>query len=102
MIFKNAYSRDRIRLMLDIKFIRENAELLKEATKKKHLSFDVDELIKQDSQRLEILKSVEELRAEQNRASDEITKGNAGERTVLIESMKVVKESLKKKSEASL
>ena len=52
--------------MLDIKFIRENSDLIKLAAEKKRISFDVQELIDTDSKRLEILKQVEEMRAEQN------------------------------------
>ena len=85
--------------MLDIKFIRENSDLIRNSAVKKHLSFNVDELIEIDTKRLEILKSVEELRGEQNQASDKIMKVSALERADLIESMKKVKDDLKKKEE---
>ena len=41
--------------MLDIKFVRENPDLIKEAVRKKHLDFNVDELVEIDIKRLEIL-----------------------------------------------
>lgn len=85
--------------MLDIKFIRENSDIIKMAAAKKHLSFNVDELVASDIKRLELLKSVEELRAQQNVASDAITKATAEERNGLIESMRRVKDDLKKKEE---
>ena len=85
--------------MLDIKFIRENSDLIKDATTKKRLSFNVDELVTLDTRRLEILKLVEDLRAEQNRASDAITKATNEERNGLIDSMRRVKEDLKKKED---
>lgn len=85
--------------MLDIKFIRENSDLIKDATTKKRLSFNVDELVTLDTSRLEILKLVEDLRAEQNRASDAITKATNEERNGLIDSMRRVKEDLKKKED---
>lgn len=85
--------------MLDIKFIRENSDLVKQAAKKKHIKFDVDELIKVDTNRLELLKSVEELRAQQNSASESITKATGEERNGLIDSMRRVKDDLKKKEE---
>ncbi|MDB5260432.1 MAG: serS [Candidatus Nomurabacteria bacterium] len=53
--------------MLDIKFIRENADLIKAAAVKKHLSFNVDDLVVIDTKRLAILKEVEEARAELNK-----------------------------------
>ena len=85
--------------MLDIKFIRENTELLKQATVKKHMSFDVDELVALDVKRLETLKLAEDLRAEQNRASEAIMKATSEEKVGLIDSMRRVKDDLKKKEE---
>ncbi len=85
--------------MLDIKFIRENSDLIKAAATKKHLSFNVDELIASDAKRLELLKIVEDLRAEQNGANDGITKASNEERGALIETMRTVKESVKAKED---
>ena len=85
--------------MLDIKFIRENTELIKGAATKKHISFNVDDLVEIDSKRLEILKEVEELRAKQNTASESIAKVEGEERNTLIEEMRSVKEELKKKED---
>jgi seryl-tRNA synthetase len=85
--------------MLDIKFIRENSDLIKAAAAKKHLSFNVDELVALDAQRLEVLKTVEDLRAAQNAANDSITKASNEERGALIETMRTVKESVKTKED---
>src|SRR3989344_5090497 len=60
--------------MLDIKFIRENPELIKEAARKKHIVFDVAKLLEADDLRLKILREVEDMRARQNAASDKIAK----------------------------
>lgn len=86
--------------MLDIKFIRENPELIKEASRKKHLSFNVDELITADQARLEKLSLVESLRAEQNAVSDKIPSATAEERQELIGKMTLLKEDLKKHEES--
>jgi len=59
--------------MLDIKFIRENAESVKQALKNRNLKLDLDVLIKLDTQRREILSKLEELRAKRNKANDEIS-----------------------------
>ena len=83
--------------MLDIKFIRENSELITLAATKKRITFNVSELLDIDSKRLTILRTVEELRSKQNLASDSIMKATALERADLIESMKAVKEELKAK-----
>jgi seryl-tRNA synthetase len=82
--------------MLDIKFIRENPDLIKEAARKKHIDFNVDELISLDIQRLEKLSLVESLRAEQNLVSDKIPQATPEERESLIGKMKILKEDLKK------
>jgi len=58
--------------MLDINFVRENHDLIKEAVRKKHLDFDVSELIAVDEQRRALQGEVDALRAQQNTASDEI------------------------------
>jgi seryl-tRNA synthetase len=86
-------------IMLDIKFIRENQDIIKEATRKKHLSFNVEDLVKADTRRLEILRGVEELRAKQNATSDQITKVDASQKATLIAEMKEVKDKLKKSEE---
>ncbi len=84
--------------MLDIKFIRENSDLIKSATAKKHLSFNIDELIKVDDKRLSLRRDGDDLRAKQNEASQKIAGPNisAGERQIILDEMKTVKESLKK------
>lgn len=85
--------------MLDIKFIRENSELITLAATKKHISFNVNELLDIDTKRLILLRLVEDLRSKQNTASESIAKANAMERADLIESMRTVKEELKLKEE---
>ncbi len=85
--------------MLDIKFIREQSDLIRAAAQKKHLSFNVDDLIVSDTKRLELLKVVEDLRAQQNAASEKISQASAGERQALIDSMREVKDAMKAKEE---
>jgi len=48
--------------MLDIKFIRENPELVKQGCKKKHVEVDIDKLLKLDKKSREFLKKIEGLR----------------------------------------
>ncbi len=84
--------------MLDIKFIRENPDLIKEAARKKHISFDVGDLLKVDDERRKLLQETEELRAKQNKASEEIIKiKDADEKQKLISEMKGVKDELSEK-----
>ncbi len=58
--------------MLDIKFIRENLDIVKAAAKKKHMVVDLDQLITVDDQRRELMQVVETKKAEQNRVSLDI------------------------------
>lgn len=85
--------------MLDIKFIRDNIDLVKEAARKKRVSVDLDRLVELDEKRKAIQTSVETKRAEQNTVSDQITKADASSRETLIASMKTLKEAMAKEEE---
>ncbi|MCX6739260.1 MAG: serine--tRNA ligase [Candidatus Parcubacteria bacterium] len=86
--------------MLDIKFIRENADLITAAGKKKHLDFDVAKLLEVDDKRKEALLSLETMRADQNAISDKIPNVTAEERPALIAESKAMKDEMEKKEEA--
>ncbi len=79
--------------MLDIKFIKDNPELIKEAVRKKRLVVDVDRLLVLEAERLATLSQVEALRAEQNEASQKIQAADANEKTGLIAAMQTVKKA---------
>ncbi len=86
--------------MLDIKFIRENKDVIKEGAKKKHIEVDIDTLLSVDEKRLELLSRVEFLRGEQNKMNNSI----AGEKDMtirgqMIGEMKMVKEDLSVKED---
>ena len=83
--------------MLDIKFIRENADLIKAGAKKKHLEVDIDRLMAVDEKRRRLLSEVETMRAKQNTVSDQVVKASTDEKARLIGEMKVLKESLQAK-----
>ncbi len=86
--------------MLDIKFIRENKDLIKEGARKKHIDFNVDELLAVDDKRRELLISFEQKRAEQNAASEKIAAAKTPEeRAALIASMTEVKKALQAEEE---
>ncbi len=85
--------------MLDIKFIRENREVVQAGAKKKRSAFDVSELIALDDTRLELLKAVEEFRGTQNKMSESIPNAAADERATMIAEMKELKEKLQIKEE---
>jgi len=84
--------------MLDIKFIRENPLLIKEAARKKHIQLNVDELLEMDEKRRAARTGVEAMRAEINAASDAIAKiSNETDRTRAIEKTREFKETLEEK-----
>jgi len=66
--------------MLSLEFIRSNPERVKEAARLKKVEVDVDEILRLDAQRRQLLHTVEELRSEHNAASKSIgPKKKAGE-----------------------
>ena len=87
--------------MLDIKFIRDNKDLITLASKKKHIDFKVEDLLAVDEKRRSLMSSVEKKRAEQNSASEKIAKASdPASRQALIDEMKKVKSELEKEEES--
>lgn len=86
--------------MLDIKFIRENQDLVTEAARKKKIKIDIYELVKIDDERLKLLAETEKLRADQNGVSERIPQlKDPSQKAELIRSMQIVKEDLRIKEE---
>lgn len=86
--------------MLDIKFIRENKDIVEIAITKKKVKLDINELIKADDERLVLLAEVERLRGKQNLVSQrmpQLTKDS--EKAELIRQMQILKEDLKKEED---
>lgn len=88
--------------MLDIKFIRENADLVKEAARKKKIKIDIDRLLAVDDQRKSIMSRSEIKKAEQNTVSAEIPKAATDpmRREQLILEMQSLKGEIQKDEEA--
>lgn len=86
--------------MLDIKFIRENPDLIRAAAQKKHINFDADLLLNAEEKRLDLLNVVEGMRAEQNTFTEKIARaGDKTERDAMIAEMRGFKEKLAEKEE---
>src|SRR3989344_8538139 len=86
--------------MLDIKFIRENKDIVAAGAKKKHIDINLDKLTELDDERLKTLKEVEELRSEVNRVSLDIARDQDPQlKLQLIEEMRTVKEDIKKRED---
>jgi seryl-tRNA synthetase len=85
--------------MLDIKFIRENKDIIKMGAKKKHLNFNVDQLLEIDDKRRALLLVVEEKRAKQNELGQKIAQAQSEEKQKLLSEMTLLKSDLQKEEE---
>lgn len=86
--------------MLDIKFLRENAELVKDHAAKKRIACDVDKVLALDEQRVSLQKEVDNLRKERNEIAAQTPKASAEDRPALIERGKALKEEIAAKESA--
>ncbi|HZS42779.1 MAG TPA: serine--tRNA ligase [Candidatus Paceibacterota bacterium] len=85
--------------MLDIKFIRENKEVVQAGAQKKGIDINLDELIAADDKRRQLLTEIEAKKAEQNQFSGKIVNASETDKVKLIEEMKVLKEGLSAEEE---
>jgi len=76
--------------MIDIKFIRENPDKVKQGCEKKQVKCDIDRLLELDEKRRQLLQEIEGLKAEQNKLS----KGKADKDQ--IQEAKEIKQKIKK------
>ena len=58
--------------MLDIKFIRQNPDKIKEGCRKKQVKVDIDRLLEVDEEKRKVLYDLEKMRAQKNKASKQI------------------------------
>lgn len=86
--------------MLDIKFIRENLDVVKMAAKKKNTDIDLDRLVKVDDERRALMQQVEEKRAEQKKVGEAVPGASDTERPALLEQLSGLKEEVQKGEEA--
>ncbi len=84
--------------MLDIKFIRENKDIVAAGAVKKHIDFNVEELLSADDERRAILLEVETIRKKQNEIAEAVPQTtNPNKRERLIVESKSSKDVLQKK-----
>ncbi len=83
--------------MLDLKYIRQNMEQVREALKKKGETGDLDNLLERDRERREFLYQVEQLKNRRNIVSEEIgrRKKEGQEASEMITEMKSVSSEIK-------
>ncbi len=77
--------------MLDIKFIRENLDIVKMAAIKKHIKVDLNQLVAVDDSRKELMQTIETKKAEQNRMSFDIVSAEPVVKQQLIGEMQELK-----------
>ena len=82
--------------MLDIAFIRQNADVVRAAIANKRVDLDLDELLAADKERRETLAQIEQRRARKNEIAQLIPKASKDERPGLIEEGKTVKAELER------
>ncbi len=83
--------------MLDINFIRQSSDKVKEGCKKKQVKVDIDQLLELDKKKRELLKELEDLRAEQNKISKQtVAKEQIEKAKELKEKIKKIEPDLKK------
>lgn len=78
--------------MLDIQFIRDNPQKIKDVATQKNISVDVDKLLKIDQKRRELLQQVEKLRKARNETAAQMKNGQPSPE--LINEGRRIKESL--------
>lgn len=74
--------------MLDIKYIRENLDIVKRAAAVKRVTVDLDQIVHLDDRRRELLQKVEAIRGEKNKASENIPKLQGEEKKAILDKMK--------------
>ncbi len=80
--------------MIDIKFIRENPDVVKDAAQKKRMTVDVDGLLAVDGRRRALQTEFDETRARQNKAGETIARAPKEEKAALVAEMGKLKARL--------
>jgi seryl-tRNA synthetase len=80
--------------MLDIAFIRNNPEVIKDGIRKKRMKMDIDELLAVDEEVRGLRAEVENLRADRNRISKEVPKLQGEEKEQAIAQVKNIRDGL--------
>lgn len=82
--------------MLDIKFIRENVDVVKKAIEDKRVGLSLDELLELDSQVVKLKTELQEYQTQRNTTSKSIPSASAEDRPALIAKGKEIGDKIKK------
>jgi len=85
-----SFNETKIKNMLDINFIRENPEVVKQACKNKNTQISVDLILDLDKEKRQLMTEMEALRAEQNK----ISRGGFENKEIFVQA-KEIKEKIK-------
>lgn len=87
--------------MLDLKFIRENVEIVRSGIHNKNEKDRLDELLELDAKRRALIQETDDLKSKRNKVSEEIAKLKKANQNAddLIAEMKLVSDTIKEKDE---
>ncbi|MBT3835320.1 serine--tRNA ligase [Candidatus Peribacteria bacterium] len=85
--------------MIDLQDLRNRPDVYKTVLKNKNIDLDVDEFLKIDEERKQLIPVVEEMRKKQNEVSKEMPKLKGKEKEKILKEMKILSDDLKKKQE---
>lgn len=80
--------------MIDIKLVRENPDLVKDAVRKKNMKVDIDQVLAVDARRRALETEFNELRSRQNKAGETMAKASKEEREAIKAEMTPIKARL--------
>src|SRR4051812_3440174 len=83
--------------MIDLRLLRENPDLFREASRKKRIPADIDAVVETDSRIRALRQDVENLRGDRNRVSKSIGKAQGAEREAVMEEARALREQLEAK-----
>lgn len=89
--------------MLDLKFVRYNPEVVKEALQNRHVSISIDDFLEQEEEGRRLLFEIENLKARRNTVSEEVgrLKKNGEDAETLVLEMRKVGQTIKVLEEKS-
>ncbi len=87
--------------MVDMKLLRESPEIVREALRRRNMSADLDAILERDTDRRSLVHEMEQLRAKQNKASQEIAalKKAKEDASEAVAAMKEVSTQIKEREE---
>ena len=80
--------------MIDLRLLRENPDLFRQASRKKRIPADVDAVVETDTRLRALRVEVENLRSERNRVSKSVGKKQGAEREAALEEARTLRERL--------